>query len=384
MAGLSPGTMVAATELVLPGVLAQADFDEDAAFCWVRLAWPRGGRATLVAFDGAGKEVGRKDLGAGTDSHQVVMLAGQGPIRRLELRAVAGQHMYTHVLERAASGYAGGLVEVDWVAYLALRDALDVLVAGEACDSGAPGGPAGYEGRGKLAFLPNHEYEVKLTTRVAVTHPSTPTTSANVDEFVYFRTKGLPGLNAVDRVGEEIDPYVRRAYAGGRPGVVYREEPVTLAFAEDFHVAVPLPVRPPGTSDEHTTLLRMGLLVTPDLDGRGYGVHGDRSGLGRRQPRDGAHARTRPVEVGRDRVDDAFERDAERRSAQAAARHHDAAAGGLLQLGRPSPSCRHGVGRRPTGNAGPARVSTRLERALGSGLEVPSGRPGGRRRLRRP
>ena len=261
-AGLPPGTIVAAAELDLPGVLARADLDEDAAFCWVRWAWPRGALATLVAFDGNGREVGRKDLGAGTDAHQVVTLASQGPIRRLELRAVAGYQIQTHMLAEVP---VGGLVEVDWVAYLTLRDVLHELATDETCDSGVPGGPTGYEGRGKLAFLPNHEYEVKLTTRVAVTHPSTPTTSADVEEFVYFRTKGLPGLNAVDRVGEEIDPYLRRAYAGGRSGVVYREEPVTVAFAEDFHVAVPLTVRPPGTSEEHTTLLRMSLLVTPNL-----------------------------------------------------------------------------------------------------------------------
>lgn len=263
-AGLAAGTMVAAVELLHPGVVARANFDEDAAHCWVRWSWPRGSKATLVAFDADGKEVGRKDLGPGADTHQVVSLAGQGPIRRLELRASVGfEGVATHLA--AGQRLTGAIVEVDWVAYLALRDVLDLLVAEEVCDGGVPGGAEGFEGRGKLAFLPNHEYEVKLMTRVAVSHPSTPATSADVEEFVYFATKGLPGLNAVSRVGEEIDSYVRSAYAGGRGGFVYQEEPVTLAFAEDFHVAVPLTVRPPGTSDEHTTLLRMSLLVTPDV-----------------------------------------------------------------------------------------------------------------------
>jgi hypothetical protein len=261
-AGLPPGTIVAAVEVGSPGLVARADLDEDAAFCWVRWAWPRGGRAALVAFDAAGQEVGRQDLGPGTDSHQLVMLAGRGAIRRLELRAlVAPQGVYTHL---AADRPTGAAVEVDWVAYLGLQDALDLLAASETCDGGVPGGPEGFEGRGKLAFLPNHEYEVKLTTRVTVAHPSTPATSADVEEFVYFRTKGLPGLNAVARVGEEIEPYVRAAYTGGRGRRVYREEPVTLAFSEDFHVAVPLTVRPAGSSAEQTTLLRMRLLVTPD------------------------------------------------------------------------------------------------------------------------
>jgi hypothetical protein len=265
-AGVFPGTMVAAVELVRAGVVACAYFDEDVARCWVRWAWPRGSKATLVGFDAAGKEVARKDLGAGTDTHQVVSLPGQGPMRRLELRVSAGLEGVAMKLSSAAEGRVTPVpVEVDWVAYLALRDILDLLLADAACDGGVPGGAAGFEGRGKLAFLPNHEYEVKLTTRVTISHPSSASTSADVEEFVYFPTKGLPGLNAVERVGEEIDPYVRNAYTGGRGGRVYREEPVALAFSEGFHVAVPMAVRPAGTSDEHTTLLRMDLLVTPDV-----------------------------------------------------------------------------------------------------------------------
>jgi hypothetical protein len=263
--GVPTGTMVAAVEVGLPGVVACADFDEDAAYCLLRCAWPRGGRMTLVAFDADGKEVARRELGPGTDSHQLVLLAGQGPMRRLELRAVVASQASYAYLASDRRPITGAVVELDWVLYLGLRDVLDLLVAEEVCDGGVPGGATGFEGRGKFGFLPNHEYEVKLTTRVTVIHPSTPATAADVEEFVYFRTKGLPGLNAVDRVGEEVEPYVRRAYAGGRGGVVYREEPVTLAFAEGFHVAVPLALRPPGTSEERTTLLRMQLLVTPEL-----------------------------------------------------------------------------------------------------------------------
>ena len=61
---------------------------------------------------------------------------------------------------------------------------------------------------------------------------------------------------------EEVAPYVRSAYDGGR-GTLYREEPVVLAFTEDFHVAVPIAQRPGGTSAEHNTLLRMQLIVRP-------------------------------------------------------------------------------------------------------------------------
>ena len=263
--GLPPATIVASVAMGEPGPIARADFDEDAALCSIRLAWPRAGRVTLVLFDDEGEEIGRRELGtATTPNFQTLLFGAKGPIRSLEVRAAMPAGAAPGSIVDAP---AGALVEIDEIAYIGLRDYLDILVAGEACDSGTPGGPGGFEGKGKLALLPNHEYEIALTTRVTVAHPSTPAASADVVEFVYVRTKGLPGLNAVERVGEEIEGYVRSAYAGGRGGLVYREEPVTLAFAEGFHVAVPLAVRPPGSAEEQTVLLRMQLLVTPDLAG---------------------------------------------------------------------------------------------------------------------
>lgn len=263
--GLPPATVVASIAMGEPGPIARADFDEDAAVCSIRLAWPRAGVVTLVMFDDEGEEVGRRELGtATTPNFQTLLFAAKGPIRSFEVRAA----MPTGAAPGSiADAPAGALVEVDEIAYVGLRDYLDILIAEEACDGGTPGGPGGFEGKGKLALLPNHEYEIALTTRVTVAHPSTPAASADVAEFVYVRTKGLPGLNAVKRVGEEIEGYVRSAYAGGRGGLVYREEPVALAFAEGFHVAVPLAVRPPGAAEEQTVLLRMQLLVTPDLAG---------------------------------------------------------------------------------------------------------------------
>lgn len=263
--GLPPSTLVASAELGEPGVVARADFDEDAAVCSIRLAWPRAARVTLVLFDDEGEEVGRRDLGtATTPNFQSFLFGAKGPIRSLEVRAA----MPTGAAPGSLVDAPGGVIlEIDEIAYIGLRDYLDVLIAAEACDGGSPGGPGGFEGKGKLALLSNHEYEIALTTRVTVAHPSTTAASADVVEFVYVRTKGLPGLNAVERVGEEIEGYVRSAYAGGRGRLVYREEPVALAFAEGFHVAVPLAVRPPGSSAEQTQLLRMQLLVTPDLAG---------------------------------------------------------------------------------------------------------------------
>src|SRR5262249_53162316 len=152
--------------------------------------------------------------------------------------------------------------EIEGALYVALDDYLDFGVA-ITCEDDSGEFHAAYEGKGKLFFLPNHEYEIALTTKVTVAHPSTTPTPADVTEFLYFRTTGLRGLNAMERIGEEIEPYVRSTYDGGR-GTLYREEPVAVAFAEDFFVAVPLAVRPTGSAAERTTLLRMQLVARPD------------------------------------------------------------------------------------------------------------------------
>ena len=66
----------------------------------------------------------------------------------------------------------GTLVEVDEVAYVGLRDYLDLLTARGAATA-APAAPAS-RAAASSRFLPNHEYELQLTTRVTIAHPSTP------------------------------------------------------------------------------------------------------------------------------------------------------------------------------------------------------------------
>lgn len=263
---IPPGALVAHAGSQLPGVVFRAELDKDAAFCFVRLAWriARGGLA-LVAFDGAGKVVGSKTLplGGGSD-FQNVMIAGQGPIRRLEARLIFNpEPVFGVAAFAAAQTNFGAAIEVDRVAYVGLRSYLDAVLTLGTCAGKGDDFENGYEGKGKLFFLPNHDYEIGVTTRVSIEHPSKPAESSEVKEYVYFKTKGLPGLNAVERAGSEIEPYVNAAYTGGR-GALYREEPVTLAFKEDFSAAVPLALRPPGAAAEQTVLMKMQLLVQPD------------------------------------------------------------------------------------------------------------------------
>jgi hypothetical protein len=263
LGGLPTGVIVAGMLSRTGGVLARAMFTEDVAYCMFRLAWSASiGALAIIARDASGTVVGNRTipLMPGRD-FQTIIIGGSGPIRCVELCQVVtttgdGRLASTNLqLPQIYMEVAGAL-------YIALNDYLDLATTVQ-CDNSSAEFHAAYEGKGKLFFLPNHEYEIALTTRVSITHPSTPVTSADVTEYLYFRTKGLPGLNAAQRIGEEIEPYVRSSYSGGR-GVLYREEPVTLAFAEDFSIAVPLLRRATAATPEQAALLRMQLVVRPD------------------------------------------------------------------------------------------------------------------------
>jgi hypothetical protein len=261
---LPPNTIVAVATEVGPGVVFRADFDENAAVCFFRLWW-NSAQATLqlAAFDEGGRQVGARTVAAGPD-FQDVMIPLAGPARRVEARAIFAKSAANPAFTALAISTqpAHPVLAVDRAAYVDLRDYLDYLVGLEACNNGSDEFQNAYSGHGAVAFLPNHEYEMAVNTRITVTHPSKPSEAVEILEYVYFKTKGLPGLNAVESVGEEVAPYVRSAHDGGR-GTLYREEPIVLAFTEDFHAAVPIAQRPGGTSAEHNTLLRMQLVVRP-------------------------------------------------------------------------------------------------------------------------
>jgi hypothetical protein len=257
-----PANTVVGHVVQYTGSIFRVELDEDAAVIAVQLAWRQSiGVLRLQAYDLDGNIVASKEVALNqSGNYQTIVMHGQGPIRRL-VASVAGipglNKSVSHGLKQVAS------IEIDQLAYIELQEYLDVLVYDKECDADSSNFPDAYEGRGKVSFLPNHDYEIKVTTRVTVKHPSKAVPGVDVPEYLYFKTKGLPGLNAVERVGEEIESYVNNAYSGGH-GLVYREEPVTLAFTDDYFVAVPLAVRPSGSSEEHTKLLEMQLLTMPD------------------------------------------------------------------------------------------------------------------------
>lgn len=99
-------------------------------------------------------------------------------------------------------------------------------------------------GGGKLAWLPNHDYEITLTSRAELEHARSGRQDAPVTQRAYFRTRGLPGLNRTARVGDEMEPYVESRYPVGPPRALYRMEPVALAFDERFNILAPTSVDP--------------------------------------------------------------------------------------------------------------------------------------------
>ena len=253
----------AVVERVRAGVVARATFDEDVAFVMLRVLAPRGNvRLTAVAFDARGAEVGRKVLPPGNGQYAIVLVPAQGPVRGLDLLGGVEGNVQSEALPLFAPGSPA--FALHWASYISLDEYVAHLIREAGCASGTPAFNAAYSGRGKVAWLPNHEYEVEVTTRITGRHPSVGPEAADVKEYVYFKTKGHPGLNAVERVGAEVESYVVSAYAGGR-GRLYCCEPIAIGFSDDYAPAIPLASRPAGTSAERTQLLRLQLTARPEV-----------------------------------------------------------------------------------------------------------------------
>ncbi len=90
----------------------------------------------------------------------------------------------------------------------------------------------------KAPFLPQHEYEIALTTRVSIRHTTTSFETRTMVERASFITGGIPGLNETSEPGLEMRPYVVNRPPGGR-GRVYRNEAVHLVLSPDLRLFGP-------------------------------------------------------------------------------------------------------------------------------------------------
>lgn len=134
-------------------------------------------------------------------------------------------------------------------------------------------GERALEGGGRLAWLPNHDYEISVATKVTLAHERSGAQEVLVRQKAGFRTRGLPGLNAVARIGDELEPYVESRYPGPAPRTLYRSEPVMLAFNEKFNILLPVDRAPsPDNPDELNQILEWVLAV----ENVGSAVQGER------------------------------------------------------------------------------------------------------------
>lgn len=149
----------------------------------------------------------------------------------------------------ASIGYAGFAgIDVVYASYVTLTDAKAYVNGIQNCKNGSNVGPPGSDASGKLAFLPNHDYEVVVSTTIALGTKSQATRQLTLSEASYFRTKGLPGLNACPNVGDDIRLHVDTTYPMQRAYPIYRQEPCVLAFENSLSSVLPID-RTPGPTD---------------------------------------------------------------------------------------------------------------------------------------
>src|SRR6266852_1501498 len=131
----------------------------------------------------------------------------------------------------APPGFPVSIV-VNSMGYQALDEILGANVGRIKCASVNP--TLGGNGS-RFAWLPNHDYEIQIKTRVTVQDQRSGTLQQELPQVIFFRTKGLPGLNSAARTGQEIEPFVESVYPA--PGMtLYRTESTILAFNEKFDI----------------------------------------------------------------------------------------------------------------------------------------------------
>jgi hypothetical protein len=205
-------------------------------------------------------------INAGSPSQQVTLRAKiDAGFTRIIVRCRPGRAAHQTVVALSALNLAAwpkpnGL-QVVAIGYLLCADAKVVVGGLGRCRSGDDLAPA-VGGGGKLAFLPNHDYAVTATVEVTVSHKTGGSKTLSLSQPAYFRTKGLLGLNAVPNVGDELRPYIGSAYPPVESVLLYREEPVALAFTEDMSNLLPVDRVPAlGDPPEKAQLLELTLSI---------------------------------------------------------------------------------------------------------------------------
>lgn len=158
-------------------------------------------------------------------------------------------------------------VEIVRLEYITVLEQSDFLADLQKCQGS---GQSVISGRGALAWLPHHNYEITATTKVMLQHHSSGVQEASMVQRAYFRTKGMIGLNYVEYTGKEIEPYLEATYPTASDPLIYREEPVAIAFTEQFNILLPVNRNiDPANPAELNQLLEWDLTV--DKEGDAFG-----------------------------------------------------------------------------------------------------------------
>jgi hypothetical protein len=210
------------------GPVATITANEDLAAAVLRVAVDgrRKARLVMVALDAGGSEVARHHDNTGASPFVEVPI-NPGVVFRTIVVLVED-------LERGQDDTsAPATIVLDSVECLTQRDRERFDRERDRCSREGTDGVAQ-----PVNFLPRHEYEIALTTEVAVRHSSTEWETATLTERVGFVTAGPPGLNETPEPGLELEPYVVSLPPGGR-GLTYREEAVHLLLSDRLRMFGP-------------------------------------------------------------------------------------------------------------------------------------------------
>ena len=240
------------------GVFAAIHFDERAAVCEIYAFWFAHSFSTnliIEVYDGLDQiDEFSIELFNPNPPAPILVKSDEG-MTSIVLRRTGEQSPDPSRIEEARTNW----IEFIQMRYLSLREEQKRALAEEKCHTQET---RAINGSGKLAWLPNHEYEISATTQIIMKHEKTEPQIASIKQKILFHTKGLPGLNAVERVGDELEPYVEARYPGPAPQTLYRSEPITLAFNEMFNILAPLNGIPePDASLERNQILEWVLTV---------------------------------------------------------------------------------------------------------------------------
>jgi hypothetical protein len=242
-----------------------ADLPEPAALATLELAWDNlPGTLTFEAYAGlqlAGSKVVALNA-AGSTSLSIDATPGSG-ITRITIRFDINDAAFNLPPTLADNRYSTeAAIRILQANYITLADTLIYAGATQRCKNGAQVGPPGSDASGKLAFLPNHDYEVVVTNIVQVGSKDQGPRQTPLSEALYFRTKGLPGLNAAPNVGDDIRRHVATTYPPRRAMPIYRHEPCVLAFENSLSSVLPIDRTPaPGSPPEKAQMFPLELNV---------------------------------------------------------------------------------------------------------------------------